>query len=126
MVWVYGGDFKEGSPSTYSGRVIVNQSVENNQPIVFVAIAYRVGFFGWPFGAEAAANGAGNLGLKDITLALEWVQENIWAFGGDNSQVTVAGQSAGSVSTALLFLNEKQNLFRSAVSKLLARNQTLT
>ena len=81
MVWVYGGDFKEGSPSTYSGRVIINESVANGQPIVFVAIAYRVGFFGWPFGAEAAANGAGNLGLRDITLALEWVQEkylSVW------------------------------------------------
>ena len=54
---------------------------------MFVAIQYRVGIFGWPYGAEAAKNGAANLGLRDIIYSLKWVQQNIGAFGGDPAKV---------------------------------------
>ena len=51
---------------------------------------YRLGPLGFPQGSEALSKGALNLGLKDILLGLEWVQNNIGAFGGDNQKVRVA------------------------------------
>ena len=56
-------------------------------PIIFVSINYRLGPLGWPQGAEADAKGILNLGLMDQVAGLEWVQENIEAFGGDKTKV---------------------------------------
>ena len=56
-------------------------------PIIFVTLNYRVGPFGFPQGEEALAKGALNLGIKDIEQALQWVQKNIAAFGGDPDKV---------------------------------------
>ncbi len=52
-----------------------------------MTVNYRLGIFGFGQGEEIAKNGAANLGLKDVRLALDWVQENIWAFGGNPGQV---------------------------------------
>ena len=57
-------------------------------PIIYVAFNYRLGPLGFPQGIEAHARGAENLGLKDIKVALAWLQVNIGAFGGDNSKVS--------------------------------------
>lgn len=68
------------------------------------------------YGKEIAQNGAANLGLKDVVASLQWVQDNIWAFGGDPSRVTLGGQSAGAIAVALLYLRPDLELFRSSVS----------
>lgn len=57
-------------------------------PIIYVSFNYRLGPLGFPQGPEAAARGVLNLGLRDQQLALEWIQTNIAAFGGDPSQVS--------------------------------------
>ncbi|KAJ7866606.1 extracellular triacylglycerol lipase precursor [Mycena olivaceomarginata] len=116
MFWTYGGGFDEGASVIYNGSVIVAQSVARGTPIIYVNFNYRLGPLGFPQGQEADNRGALNLGLKDQLAALEWVQLNIGTFGGDRSKVTVFGESAGSIMTAILFLNSPlASLARAAI-----------
>ena len=70
----------------------MSDSVKQGKPIIFVSVNYRVGGFGFLPGAEILADGASNLGLLDQRLGLEWVADNIAAFGGDPSKVTIWGE----------------------------------
>ncbi|KAK6977526.1 carboxylic ester hydrolase [Favolaschia claudopus] len=105
MFWTYGGGFQGGQASTANASLIVAQSVIRGTPIIFINFNYRLGPLGFPQGHEAGASGDVNLGIKDQIAALEWVQRNIGAFGGDKDKVTLFGQSAGSVMMSILFLN---------------------
>ncbi|KAF8646650.1 hypothetical protein AX16_007148 [Volvariella volvacea WC 439] len=105
MFWTYGGGFNNGGSAQFNGSAIVAQSVLRGTPIIYVNFNYRNGPLGFPQGQEAADEGALNLAIKDEIAALQWVQENIWAFGGDPHQVTVFGNSAGSIMTSILFLD---------------------
>ncbi|KAG9123205.1 hypothetical protein FRC07_000106 [Ceratobasidium sp. 392] len=104
MVWIFfqlsadGGAFYLGDIKQYPGTALVERSVEIGKPIIYVAMNYRVGLFGFPPGQAAADAGGSNLGLKDQRLALEWVQKNIAYFGGDPKKVTIFGESAGAMS----------------------------
>ncbi|MGB3730411.1 carboxylesterase/lipase family protein [Microbacterium sp.] len=115
LVWIHGGGYFAGSPASpwYDGRNF------NRDDVVTVSISYRLGFdgFGWMEGAPS------NRGVRDWMLALEWVQQNIAAFGGDPSRVTIAGQSAGGGAVlTLLGMEKAQHLFHGvyAVSGALA------
>lgn len=105
-VWMYGGGFSVGfnGDTNTNMSYIIQSSVENHMPIMAVLINYRVGFYGFPGGKQAAEAGILNLGVKDQRLALAWVQENIQGFGGDPDKVTIWGQSAGAASVALQWL----------------------
>ncbi|KAF9017701.1 alpha/beta-hydrolase [Hymenopellis radicata] len=105
LFWTYGGGFFAGKSSTFNGSAIVAQSVLRGTPIIYVNFNYRLGPLGFPEGNEANLLGELNLGIKDQITALEWVQANIQVFGGDKSKVTIFGESAGSIMTAVLFLN---------------------
>lgn len=102
IVWIYGGGFNIGSASmaNYSGEPLARAGV------VRVNIAYRVGALGFmahpELSRESGYGGSGNYGLMDQIAALQWVQRNIARFGGDPANVTIVGQSAGSMSVALL------------------------
>jgi len=102
VVWIYGGGFSIGSASmpNYSGETLATKGV------VYVAIAYRVGAFGFlalpGLTAESAHHSSGDYGLLDQIAGLRWVQRNIAAFGGDPANVTIMGQSAGSMSVSML------------------------
>lgn len=116
VVWVYGGGFNIGSASmaNYSGEPLASAGV------VRVNIAYRVGPLGFlahpDLSKESGYGGSGNYGLMDQIAALEWVQRNIAQFGGDPDNVTIAGQSAGSMSVALLQLSPRaKGLFHRVV-----------
>ncbi|KAJ5162518.1 secreted lipase [Penicillium capsulatum] len=98
LVWIFGGGFETGSTGIYDGSSIVSASVDLDMPVIFVAMNYRVGGFGFMPGSEILKDGAANLGLLDQRLALEWVADNIHEFGGDPSKVTIWGESAGSIS----------------------------
>ncbi|KAJ7206513.1 extracellular triacylglycerol lipase precursor [Mycena pura] len=102
---VYGGGFDMGDASIYNGSFIVAQSVARGTPVIYVNFNYRLGPLGFPQGQEADNRGALNLGLRDQIAALQWVQKNIEIFGGDKDKVTVFGESAGAIMTAILFLN---------------------
>ncbi|QGP81304.1 carboxylesterase family protein [Sphingobium sp. CAP-1] len=101
IAWIYGGGFNVGSASmaNYAGEALAARNV------VYVAIAYRVGplgFLAHPDLTKEGGGGSGNYGLKDQIAALHWVQRNVAGFGGDPANVTIAGQSAGSMSVSLL------------------------
>ena len=101
MVYIYGGGFNEGSNAiaVYDGESLAKKGV------VLVGINYRVGVLGFlahpELTAESEHQASGNYGLLDQAAALQWVQENISAFGGDPENVTIFGQSAGGMSVAM-------------------------
>lgn len=98
IVWIYGGGFTQGSASMpiYGGQNIAGKGV------IYVAINYRVGVFGFlahPEATRESGHGAsGNWGLLDQVAGLKWVKRNIAAFGGDPGNVTILGESAGSMA----------------------------
>lgn len=83
LFWIFGGGFETGSPQQYNGSVLIPQSVAQGTPMIIVAVNYRLGAFGFLGGREVLADGAANLGLLDQRMGLQWVAENIEAFGGD-------------------------------------------
>ncbi|KAG8718942.1 hypothetical protein FRC08_004014 [Ceratobasidium sp. 394] len=98
MVWIYGGGFYAGGISLYPGGSLIERATKIGKPVIYVAMNYRLGIFGFPPGQAAADAGASNLGLKDQRLALEWIQKNIAYFGGDPDKVIIFGESAGAIS----------------------------
>ncbi|TEA21593.1 putative secreted lipase [Colletotrichum sidae] len=98
LFWIFGGGFQLGWSSMYDGTGLVQHGVDMSKPFVFVAVNYRVAGFGFLPGKEVLADGAANLGLLDQRMGLEWVADNIAAFGGDPAKVTIWGESAGAIS----------------------------
>jgi carboxylesterase type B len=108
MVWIPGGMFEAGSGASYDGSHFARDG------IVCVTINYRVGAEGFLY----LGQGNANRGLLDQLAALEWVQENIAAFGGDPRNVTIFGQSAGAMSVGtLLSVPRAEGLFRRAIAQ---------
>jgi len=112
MVWVHGGAFKLGSSNLYDGGHLAEQG-----DVLVVTVNYRLGVFGFvDIGDVTGADVASNLGLRDIIAALGWIRKNIAAFGGDPDQVTIAGESAGSIAISLLLLSDQaKGLFQGAI-----------
>ncbi|KAM0433387.1 hypothetical protein ACHAPT_004264 [Fusarium lateritium] len=98
LLWIHGGGFQVGSATQYDGSFLVNSSIIAHKPVIYVAINYRLAGYGFLGGKEILADGSSNIGLRDQRLALEWVSDNIAAFGGDPTKVTIWGESAGSLS----------------------------
>ena len=100
MVWIHGGALVTGSGSDYPGELLTSKGV------VLVTVNYRLGRFGFLAHPELSdENGkavSGNQGLRDQIAALAWVRDNIGQFGGDPANVTIFGESAGSLSMSLL------------------------
>lgn len=100
LVYFYGGGFVagDGSEPRYDGASMAQKG------IVAVTVNYRLnifGFFAHPeLSAESSYKGSGNYGLMDQSAALHWVKKNIAAFGGDPDKITIAGESAGSISVS--------------------------
>ncbi|CAE6402436.1 unnamed protein product [Rhizoctonia solani] len=100
MVWIYGGGFYEGEIQRYPGTQLLERANKIGKPIIYVAMNYRLGIYGFPPGQAAADAGGLNLAFKDQRLALEWVHKNIGYFGGDPDKVTLFGVSAGAISAS--------------------------
>ena len=117
FVWIHGGGFTGGN----SFAPIFDGAGFAQAGIIVVTVAYRLGVFGFmdlePLLGPSYADSANN-GTRDLVTALHWVHENIAAFGGDPTQVTVGGESAGAkVTAALLAIPESAALFHSAISE---------
>lgn len=98
LFWIYGGGFMFGSTAKYDATGLLTTGTSRSQPFIYVSVNHRVGGWGFLAGAEILKDGSANLGLLDQRLGLEWVADNIAAFGGDPDKVTIWGQSAGSIS----------------------------
>ena len=117
MVWIHGGGNSVGHAGFYDGG-----NLATRENVVVVAINYRLGPFGWF--RHAALRGddttpeerSGNFGDLDPIRALEWVRDNVAAFGGDPGNVTVFGESAGGRNVlALLVAPAARGLFHRAI-----------
>jgi para-nitrobenzyl esterase len=110
IVWIHGGAFANGNSALpmYDGATFARDGV------VFVAINYRLGVEGFAFLPDAPSN----RGLLDQVAALEWVRDNISAFGGDPANVTIAGESAGAMSAiTLLSMPRAAGLFAKVIAE---------
>ncbi|KAJ7841384.1 alpha/beta-hydrolase [Mycena olivaceomarginata] len=118
LFWIHGGAYTIGSASSpqYDPTQIVQRSIAVKKPIIFVSTNYRVNTFGFLSSASVAPKDL-NVGLLDQRQALVFVKENIRAFGGDPSKVTIWGQSAGAGSVESHFLfPATQSLFRAGIA----------
>ncbi len=109
LVYIHGGGYISGSPASpwYDGAAF------NRDGVVTVSVSYRLGFDGFGWIADAPHNRA----ILDWILALEWVRDNVAAFGGDPGRVTIAGQSAGGgAALTLLSTPRAAGLFQRAIS----------
>jgi len=118
IVWFYGGGFVSGSSSEarYDGVHLAAKGA------VVVTPNYRLGVFGFlahpELTKESGHNASGNYGLSDLIAALQWVHDNVAAFGGDPNNVTISGESAGSFAVSALMASPvAQGLFHKAIGE---------
>lgn len=113
MVWIHGGTFVTGAGSQ---PMFEGSEMARTGRVVVVTVNYRLGPFGFMHMSPLGDGMVSNAGLLDQIAALEWVQANIAAFGGDPSKVTLFGESAGSMSiAALLTMPAAKGLFARAI-----------
>jgi len=118
MVWIFGGAYTEGAGSSpyNQGETLAPKGV------VVVSFNYRVGSLGFlahpELTAESPHHASGNYALTDVLAALQWVQHNIAAFGGNPANVTIFGESAGAaIASALVGSPPAKGLFQRAISE---------
>ena len=99
MVWIHGGSYQlsDGSPSTYGPNLFMNHN------IIMVSVNYRLG----PLGFLSMESGElpGNMGLKDQSLALEWIKREATNFCGNPNNITLAGAGAGAESALIQMMS---------------------
>ena len=118
MVWLHGGGFAGGSGNwlLYDGT-----NLARKEDVVVVSVNHRLNLFGFLYladlGGEKWAESS-NVGMRDIVLALEWVRDNVAAFGGNPANVTIFGQSGGgSKVTTLMAMPAAKGLFHRAIAQ---------
>jgi para-nitrobenzyl esterase len=119
MVYLYGGGLRKGSAST---PLYWGDELARHEDVIVVNLAYRLGPLGFlahpELSAESAQHVSGNYGLLDMVAGLQWVRNNITAFGGDPANVTLFGQSAGSWSINKLMISPlARGLFQKAIGE---------
>ncbi|MEO7960268.1 MAG: carboxylesterase family protein, partial [Ginsengibacter sp.] len=118
MVWIHGGGFIAGAssePRQDAGNL-------SKKGVLIVSLNYRLGIFGFfahpALTKESGHDASGNYGLLDQVAALQWVKNNIAAFGGDPENVTIFGESAGSFSVSALMASPlAKGLFKRAIGE---------
>jgi para-nitrobenzyl esterase len=117
MFWLHGGANAGGT----SMSLLYTDGTLPSHGVVLVSVNYRLGVFGFlahpELTQESAHHASGNYGLMDQILALKWVIANIEQFGGDPKNITVFGESAGSVDTGILMTSTAKGLFQKAIQE---------
>ncbi|KAK9414771.1 putative Carboxylic ester hydrolase [Seiridium unicorne] len=103
MVYIHGGSFWSGQNRelNIAPDGLILQSLENETPVIHVAMNYRLGVFGFAQSDALYSEGSLNAGLRDQRLAIEWVRDNIAQFGGDPERITIFGQSSGGLAVGM-------------------------
>ncbi|KAF7979258.1 hypothetical protein HWV62_42932 [Athelia sp. TMB] len=103
MVWIYGGGDFIGQiyDQSYTPAGLVLTALANEQPVIYVAVNYRVNIFGFASSDALRDARSLNAGLRDQRLGIEWVRDNIAAFGGDPANITLFGESDGGTGVGL-------------------------
>ncbi len=119
LVWIYGGGFVFGNTADPNYDC---EALARSGGIVMASINYRVGQLGFlslpELSAESPNHVSGNYGLQDQIAGLEWIKHNISKFGGDPTQITIFGESAGGISVSMLCASPLcQGLFQGAISQ---------
>ncbi|KAI8679341.1 Carboxylic ester hydrolase [Fusarium keratoplasticum] len=120
LVWIHGGGLVGGFSGDPGNNLtyLVDESVKMGSPIVAVSINYRLAAWGYLWSKAIKEAGEGNNGFRDQRFALQWIQENIAAFGGDPDKVTIWGQSGGArgvASQLTAYGGRDDGLFRAAI-----------
>jgi para-nitrobenzyl esterase len=117
MVFFYGGAFVDGEGSIYDPS---NMAIQGN--VIVVTVNYRLGILGYmassALSAQSANQVSGNYGFEDQLFALQWVRQNIGAFGGNSKDVTIFGESAGGFSVCEAIVSPQgAGLFQRAITE---------
>ncbi len=117
MVFFYGGDFVDGEGSIYDPS---SMAIQGN--VIVVTVNYRLGILGYmassALSAQSATQVSGNYGFEDQLFALQWVRQNIGAFGGNPNDVTIFGESAGGFSVCAAIVSPHgAQLFQRAITE---------
>jgi len=118
MVWMHGGGFTSGSGNylVYDGTWLAKK-----EDVVVVSVTHRLNIFGFLHMADIGGEqwaGATNAGMQDLVAALQWVQDNIAAFGGDPDRVTIFGQSGGGgKTTTLMAMPSASGLYHRSIAQ---------
>ncbi|MBW2421670.1 MAG: carboxylesterase family protein [Deltaproteobacteria bacterium] len=119
LVYIHGGGMSIGS-----SQLFVGSRLAQDNRVVVVTIQYRLGILGWlshpalQRGAKTPEERSGNWGTLDVVRALEWIRDDIAAFGGDPERVTIFGQSAGGIQVYSMLLSPRaKGLFHGAISQ---------
>lgn len=103
LLWVFGGGDTIGQiyDSAYDPTNLILSSVFRGLPVIYAAMNYRLGFFGFSAFADNTTDAVPNAGLLDQRLAMEWIQQHVVLFGGDPDNVTIYGESDGATGVGL-------------------------
>jgi para-nitrobenzyl esterase len=118
IVWIFGGSYAEGGigKGAFFGMKYDSSDLARYSDCVVVTLNYRLNVFGFLDLSSFSDRFESNLGIKDVIQALRWIKDNIACFNGDNSKVTLAGQSAGAgLIAGLLNCSQAKDLFSSAI-----------
>jgi carboxylesterase type B len=119
MFWIHGGSFLIGTSTELFTFFSTTRNIYDGtqlalRDVVIITINYRLGIFGFLFGNRTDA--PGNAGFWDQAVALQWTRHNIRAFGGNPNDITLFGESAGSISISNhIVSNVTRNLFQKAI-----------
>ena len=115
VVWIHGGSMTSGSGKGQNGHAF-----SDNDDVITVTINYRLGIFGFTYldDVNPAYAGSSNNGVADCIMALQWIKQNIAAFGGDPDRVTIMGESAGAkLVSAVLVSPKSKGLFQQYIAE---------
>ncbi|KAH7637583.1 lipase-like protein [Dermatophagoides farinae] len=115
LVYIHGGEFRYGGKDFYKPDLLLQAGNNANSHFIIVTMNYRLGVLG--FLSTDDINCPGNNGIRDQTLALQWIHENVAKFGGNPANITIMGHDAGGASVSFHLLNpEADRYFTNAIS----------